>query len=100
MMYHQVVRMYQKAYRLNPDAAGVPLILFPPNANYSEDKDAKGRGKLSEVYVQMVQDLNNAIDVLTNVHTNKGYINHQNVRVDKGEELNANPLITDKDQNP
>ena len=77
MMYHQLVRMYQKSYRLNPDAAGVPLILLPPSANFSEDKDAKGRGKLSEVYTQMVQDLNDAIDVLTNVRTNKGYINKQ-----------------------
>lgn len=77
MMYHQLVRMYQKAYRLNPDAPGVPLILLPPSDKYTPETEAKGRGKLSEVYNQMVQDLNDAIGGLTNTRMNKGSITKQ-----------------------
>lgn len=77
MMYHQLVRMYQKAYRLNPEAPGVPLILLPPSENYTPEKEAKGRGKLSEVYAQMVKDLNEGISELTNTRANKGYVNKQ-----------------------
>lgn len=77
MMYHQLVRTYQKAYRINPDAPGVPLILLPPSGEYTQEEEAKGRGKLSEVYSQMVQDLKDAIGELTNTRVNKGYINKQ-----------------------
>ena len=77
MMYHQLVRMYQKAYRINPDAPGVPLILLPPSGEYTPETEAKGRGKLSEVYTQMVQDLKDAIGEMDNTRTNKGYVNKQ-----------------------
>lgn len=77
MMYHQLVRMYQKAYRINPDAPGVPLILLPPSGEYTPEQEAKGRGKLSDVYAQMVQDLEDAIGALSNSLANKGYINKQ-----------------------
>lgn len=77
MMYHQLVRTYQKAYRLNPDAPGVPLILLPPTDDYTPEKEAKGRGKLSEVYEQMVKDLNDATGELTDTRSSKGYINKQ-----------------------
>lgn len=77
IMYHQLVRTYQKAYRLNPDAPGVPLILLPPTENYTPETEGRGRGKLSEVYGQMVKDLRDAISELSNTRTNKGYINQQ-----------------------
>lgn len=77
MLYHNLIRMYQKAYRLNPDAPGVPLIVAQPSGNFDAEKEAKGRGKVSDVYKQMVTDLNEAITHLTAARNNKGYINKQ-----------------------
>lgn len=77
MMYHQLVQTYQKAYRLNPEAPGVPLILLPPTENYTPETEGKGRGKLSEVYAQMVNDLKDATSELSNTRTSKAYINQQ-----------------------
>lgn len=77
MMYHQLVRMYQKAYRINPDAPGVPLILAAPSGEYTTESEAKGRGKLSEIYTQMVKDLQDAINELKETRASKGYINQQ-----------------------
>lgn len=77
MHYHNLIRMYQKAYRLNPDAPGIPLITAQPSGNFDVTQEAKGRGTVAGVYQQIVTDLNTAISTLTNARSNKGYINKQ-----------------------
>ncbi len=60
--YHNLVRQYRKTYRLGHDGPGVPLVLEPPVGD--PEIDSKPAGKLSDVFKQITDDLNWAIENL------------------------------------
>ncbi len=55
--YHYLVRMFQKKYKGNENALGVPVYTGP-------GFEGKPRNKVSEVYSQIVADLNEAVGLL------------------------------------
>lgn len=72
--YHNLVRQYRKTYRLGHDGPGVPLVLEPPIGD--PEVDSKPAGKLSDVFKQIVDDLNWAIQNFGTVaRTTKGMVN-------------------------
>ena len=56
--YHILVQLFQKTYKGNESAPGVPLILEVPN------EDGNPRAPMSDIYAQMVEDLTNAVNLL------------------------------------
>lgn len=68
--YHYLARIYQKTYLDNPSAPGVPL--------YNEDtSEASGRAPLTEVYAQIVSDLEAAVGYLD------GYTRENKTQIDQ-----------------
>ncbi|MFN8353418.1 MAG: RagB/SusD family nutrient uptake outer membrane protein [Spirosomataceae bacterium] len=68
LMYFELIKWFGKPYTLAADAPGVPLVLtFDPNLKPS-------RNKVSEVYDQMVKDLNQAFDLMTNTTKNSSFV--------------------------
>jgi hypothetical protein len=59
LMYFELVRFFAKPYTDNPAGPGVPIVLEDdPNL-------LPARNKISEVYTQIVNDLNQAINLMT-----------------------------------
>lgn len=72
--YHNLLRQYRKTYRLGHDGPGVPLVLEPPIGD--PEVDSKPAGKLSDVFKQIVDDLNWAIQNFGNINRpTKGMVN-------------------------
>lgn len=72
--YHNLVRQYRKTYRLGHDGPGVPLVLEPPIGD--PEVDSKPAGKLSDVFAQIVVDLEWAIENFGTIERpTKGMIN-------------------------
>ncbi len=71
--FYQLCGLYQKHYRVGKDLPGFPLLLDPPTGD--AEKDSRPRGKLSDVYNQMVKDLKEATTRLTASRLSKGHIN-------------------------
>ena len=67
LIYFELVNWYAKQYVVDPNAEGVPLLL-------TYDPFAKpNRAKVSEVYVQIDKDLNDALGLL-NATKNSSYV--------------------------
>lgn len=72
--YHNLVRQYRKTYRLGHDGPGVPLVLEPPVGD--PEIDSKPAGKLSDVFKQITDDLNWAIENFGSIQRpTKGMVN-------------------------
>lgn len=59
LMYFELVRLYAKPYTDDPNSFGVPLVTtYNPSA-------LPARNKISEVYTQIVNDLTQAVNLMT-----------------------------------
>lgn len=68
LVYFYLVRLYAKPYTENPDAPGIPLVLtYDPTLK-------PARSKVSEVYAQILKDLTDAFDMMTNTSKNSSYV--------------------------
>jgi hypothetical protein len=68
LMYFELVKLFGKPYLVDANALGVPLILtFDP-------KVKPARNTVSEVYAQVISDLNQAYDLMTVNRPNSSYI--------------------------
>src|SRR5829696_7702610 len=59
LMYFELVRFFAKQYTDNPASPGVPIVLE------DNQKLLPSRAKVSEVYAQIIADLNQAISLMT-----------------------------------
>lgn len=67
LMYLELVRFFATPYTVNPNAEGVPIIT-------KYDIDLKpARNKVSEVYTQIIADLNQAFTLMT-INKNSSYM--------------------------
>lgn len=68
LVYFYLVRLYAKPYTVDPNAAGVPLVLtYDPTAK-------PARSKVSDVYTQIEKDLSDAFGMMTNTSRNSSYV--------------------------
>lgn len=66
--HFDLVRYFAKSYSVDPDADGVPVVTeFDQNAKYT-------RSSVSDVYTQILADLNQAYTLMTNTTKNTGNI--------------------------
>ena len=68
LIYFNLVRLYAKPFTVDPNADGVPLVLtYDPTLK-------PARSKVSEVYVQIEKDLDEAFGLMTNTTKNSSYV--------------------------
>jgi starch-binding outer membrane protein, SusD/RagB family len=75
--YHNLAEMYQQTYALNPNAPGVPIYLTPTT-------EGNPRAPLSEVYQRAVDDLDEAIQLMTDNPYPRRHISDINLNVAHG----------------
>ncbi|WP_156308729.1 RagB/SusD family nutrient uptake outer membrane protein [Sphingobacterium endophyticum] len=75
LLHFELVKLYGKTYTQDPNALGIPVVteLLPTSAQPL-------RNKVSEVYTQIIADLNAAAPLLAKTKSN-GYINYYANRV-------------------
>lgn len=69
LMHWELVRLFGKSYTDDPNAAGIPVVL-----KYEGPTTRPSRNSVKDVYTQIVQDLTQAFDLMTNTSKNSSYI--------------------------
>ena len=75
--YFQLIQLFQHTYKGHEDAPGVPLYT-------STDIEGKARSTVSEVYDQIVQDLDESIQLFEGSNHSQRHISDPSVNVAKG----------------
>ena len=73
LLYFELLRFFSTPYTVNPNAEGVPIVLA------YDIKLKPARNKVSEVYTQVIADLNQAFPLLT-LGKNSSFINKYTVK--------------------
>lgn len=71
--YFTLIQLYQFSYKGHEDAAGVPIV----TEKTAEAEANNPRAAVKDVYKQIMDDLNTAIDYLTDSRSTKSEINRQ-----------------------
>ena len=75
--YHNLAEMFQQTYALDPSAPGVPIYLTPTT-------EGNPRAPLSAVYQQAIDDLDEAIQLMTDNPYTRRHISDINLNVAHG----------------